>query len=317
MEKEEDENGLIIVSAMDQEIRLDKLLTQKFPAYSRTYFQYLIASGLVLVDGKQVRKRELLMCGSEIEIAFAATPEISLEPEAIALDILFEDDQLIAVNKPSGLVVHPAPGHWSGTFVNALLFHCKNLKNFEGLRPGIVHRLDKETTGVLIAAKTERMHGLLVEAFANRQMHKEYLAICYGNPGDRLITGGISRHPVKRKEMVLNTTHGKESVTYCKTLCQTSPLSLVRLVPKTGRTHQIRVHLKSIGTAILGDSLYGIRSVNERYSISRQYLHAEMLKFIHPLSKKEIVLKAPIPDDMQDFIKRYQWPTDAYSDSKS
>lgn len=294
----------LFVAEEEAELRLDKLLALKFPTYSRQYFQYLIEEKLVLVNGKQVKKGMRLQEGDEIEVEFALTPEISLEPEAIPLDILFEDEDLIAINKPAGLVVHPALGNWSGTFVNALLYHCKQLPRGETLRPGIVHRLDKETTGVLVAAKNERAQQLMVEKFASRKIEKEYLAICIGNPGTRTIEGNIGRHPVRRKEMALLEGKGREARTKCEGLAHNPFLSLVRLLPETGRTHQLRVHLKSVGTPILGDSIYGNVSLNKKCGATRQLLHAYSLKFSHPIKQVQIVLKAPIPQDMESFIQQ-------------
>lgn len=296
----------LIVTEEEAGLRLDKFLAAHFPTYSRSYFQYLIHEKLVLVNSEQVKKATKLEEGDEVEVEFALTPEISLIPEEIPLDILYEDEEMLAVNKPAGLVVHPAVGNWSGTFVNALLFHCKHLDDSESLRPGIVHRLDKETSGVLLAAKNERMQAKLVELFASRQIYKEYLAICVGNPGDRVIEGNIGRHPVRRKEMTVLKEKGKEARTKCEIIALNRQLSFVRLIPETGRTHQLRVHLKSVGKPILGDSLYGNASTNKKFGAQRQMLHASILRFTHPFTKEEIELKAPIPEDMEKFIKIFQ-----------
>ncbi|MEZ5315362.1 MAG: RluA family pseudouridine synthase [Chlamydiales bacterium] len=293
----------IYVKETEAKLRLDKLLSIRFPQYSRQYFQYLIQQNLILVNGLILKKGAKLKEGDEIEIEFIVTPEIRIEPEAIPLEILFEDDHLIAINKPAGMVVHPAVGNWSGTFVHALLYHCKNLVKDQGLRPGIVHRLDKDTSGILIAAKNTYTQQLLVQMFANRQIKKEYLAICIGNPGNRLIKGNIGRHPVKRKEMAVLQEKGREALTDCKSLAYNSFFSLVRLQPQTGRTHQIRVHLKMVGTPILGDPIYGISSINQKNKVYRQMLHAHEIFFTHPIHQKEIHLKAPIPHDMEKFIK--------------
>lgn len=292
-----------IVSEEEASERLDKLLAKRFPLYSRTYFQYLIDQELVLIDGKAAKKRAFLSPGSEIEVEFALTPEISLEPEAIPLTILYEDEWLIAVNKPAGLVVHPGAGNWTGTFVHGLLYHCRHLDKGSSLRPGIVHRLDKETSGVLLAAKSELAQQKLVSLFATREIHKEYLAICVGNPGPRVIEGKIGRHPIRRKEMTILKEGGKEACTRCIPLAHGPHLSIVRLLPETGRTHQLRVHLKSINTPILGDSLYGSAPSNKQYDAARQMLHAETLRFVHPFQEKLIELKAPLPHDMEKLIQ--------------
>lgn len=298
------DNDTFFVSEDEDTLRLDKMLAQHFPKYSRTYFQYLIEKNLVLVNGSVVKKRLQVRVGDEIEIEFACTPEIDLEPENIPLDILFEDEDLLAVNKPAGMVVHPGAGNYSGTFVNALLFHCKELSKGESIRPGIVHRLDKDTSGVLLAAKNEYMQQQLVSLFASRNISKVYLAVCIGNPGNRLIEGAIGRHPVKRKEMAITEQQGKPAKTRTETMRHNQMFSIVHLFPETGRTHQLRVHLKSVGTPILGDSLYGNAPLNTKWNVKRQLLHAESLQFIHPVSKKEIFINAPLPEDMKEWLEK-------------
>jgi 23S rRNA pseudouridine1911/1915/1917 synthase len=298
------EEDTIIVEEAEEGKRLDKLLSDRFPDSSRTYFQSLIERELVLLNGSVVKKRILPQAGDEIEIEFALTPEISLEPENIPLDILYEDEDLLAINKPSGMVVHPGAGNFSHTFVNALLYYCKELKGGESLRPGIVHRLDKETTGVLLAAKREEVHQKLVAQFARREVSKEYVAVCVGNPGSRIVEGQIGRHPVRRKEMTLLETGGRASKTEIKTLYFDGILSFVRLFPETGRTHQLRVHLKSLGTPILGDSVYGSASQNKKFGVTRQLLHAYKLNFTHPITKKRMEMEAPIPQDIAYFLEK-------------
>ena len=302
------ESDTIIITEEEAGERLDKILAKRFEdKQSRTYFQYLIEEHLVLLNGQPVKKRIKPEVGDEIEIQFVLTPEINVEPENIPLDILFEDEHLLAINKPSGMVVHPAVGHWTGTFVNALLYHCKNLgKNLgettDTLRPGIVHRLDKETSGILIAAKTSQAHQKLIELFASRQMRKEYLAICLGNPGNANIDAPIGRHPVHRKKMAIVET-GKSALSRCRTIAHNDKLSLVRIELITGRTHQIRVHMQHHRTPILGDDTYGTPSSNRKYGANRQMLHAEKLAFVHPITGEKIELTAPLPADMSEFVK--------------
>ncbi len=300
-----EETDLLIVTEEEEGERLDKLLARRFKeVYSRTYFQYLIDEHLVLLNGLPVKKRIKPLVGDEIEVQFAAIPEIDLTPEAISLSILYEDDDLLVVNKPAGMVVHPAPGNWSGTFVNALLYHCQQLEGqSSSLRPGIVHRLDKETSGVLVAAKTLDMQQKLIELFASRQVYKEYLAICIGHPPDGEIRAPIGRHPIHRKQMAIVPT-GREAISICKTLAYQDKLSLVQVVIATGRTHQIRVHLKYKGTPVLGDNLYGNPSLNQYYSAQRQLLHAAVMRFRHPLTNQEMEWRAPVPHDMQRFVRR-------------
>lgn len=293
----------IIITKEEEGKRLDALLAARFPEFSRTYFQKLIENRLVLLNSETVKKRVQPKEGDEVEIEFTLAPEISLKPEDIPLDILYEDDALLAINKPAGMVVHPAPGHAHATFANALLFHCRDLGDGT-LRPGIVHRLDKETTGVLLAAKNERVQRALVELFSARKIEKEYLAIVIGNPKAGEMKGRIGRHPFKRKEMTLLDEGGREAVTVYKTVASDGQFSIVRLFPKTGRTHQLRVQLKAIGTPILGDSTYGSESINRKWKVQRVLLHAYRLRFPHPVSSALIEIKAPIPEDMQKWIHK-------------
>lgn len=297
------ESDTLIALDSEEGLRLDRFLSCRFPQYSRSYFQALIEKKLVLVNGELIKKGARLVTGDEVEVEFAITSEIDLVAEAIPLSILYEDDFLLAIDKPAGMVVHPAVGNWTGTFVNALLYHCQNLKKDDSLRPGIVHRLDKETSGVLLAAKNETTQRRLVEAFASRQIQKEYIAICLGNPGNRTITGNIGRHPTKRKEMTVLQEKGKPARTECQTVLYNNQISYVRLFPHTGRTHQLRVHLQSIGTPILGDSVYGSTSANKKYGANRQLLHAHSLEFLHPITNQLLKISAPIPPDIEKFIQ--------------
>lgn len=284
------------VSPEEADTRLDKLLSIHFPEHSRTYFQYLIEHGCVLVNGAPLKKREAPKVGNEIEVCFLFTPEISLEAQNIPLEIVFEDEHLIAVNKPAGMVVHPAPGHPKDTFVNALLHHCASLPQ-DSIRPGIVHRLDKDTTGILLATKTQQAHVKLVEVFMQRRIEKNYLAICLGTPKEGLIDAPIKRHPVHRKEMAICYEFGKEAKSNCKVLEKNEQLSLVEIQLLTGRTHQIRVHLKHLGTPILGDPIYGSMGANKKFNIQRQLLHAHRLKFIHPITQSPLHFEAQPPKD--------------------
>jgi len=292
-----------IIISDDEEERIDKALAKRFSDHSRTYFQYLIDNDFVLVNNRKVKKRQLLKKGDEVSIFFQLSPEIELEPEDIPLNILFEDEHIIAVNKPKDFVVHPAIGNRSHTFVNALLYHCQNLApSFDPIRPGIVHRLDKDTTGVLLAAKTEIAHRKLIEQFSKRTIEKKYLAICIGKPGSLNINEPIKRHPTKRKEMSV-VEDGKESITKLDVLAYNEELSLVMATPKTGRTHQIRVHLKHVKSPILGDSVYGSDSMNKKFKVERQLLHAFKLKFTHPITSLPFEVIAPIPDDLKKFMQ--------------
>ena len=292
--------------------RLDKILSTRLSgAGSRTYFQHLIDEGKVLVNGAPAKKRAKLKHGDEVEVEYILTPELTLKPENIPLNILYEDDAIIVVDKEPGMVVHPAAGNWSGTFVNALLHHCKQIPQanegkspLDALRPGIVHRLDKDTSGVIVAAKTSFAQQKLIEMFSGRQVFKEYLAICIGNPGAGDIDAPIGRHPVHRKMMAVLEEGGRHALSHYKSLSFDNKLSLVSIVIATGRTHQIRVHMKYKGTPVLGDPLYGNTSLNTKMGIERQMLHAYRLRFNHPVSGVPMEFTAPIPADMQHVLKQ-------------
>jgi len=292
--------------------RLDKILASRLStAGSRTYFQYLISEHKVLLNGVPVKKRIKPKSGDEIEIEYVLTPELTLSPENIPLKILFEDDALLVVDKPAGMVVHPAPGNWTGTFVNALLFHCQGLlanpssSSSQEWRPGIVHRLDKDTSGLLIAAKTSRAQQRLMDMFAERKIYKEYLAICIGNLNEGVIDAPIGRHPIQRKLMAVVEEGGRNALTEYRALASNGKLSLVRVVIATGRTHQIRVHMKYRGAPVLGDPVYGNPSWNAKYRLNRQMLHAYRLRFDHPLTGESLAFEAEIPEDMRQVIKDF------------
>lgn len=303
-----EDTDLIVITEEEAGQRLDKILAKRFSEVrSRTYFQDLIEDRCVLLNGSPVKKRVQPKAGDEVEIAFRATPELELKPEAIPLEILYEDDDILAVNKPPGMVVHPALGNWSGTFVNALLYHCQHLEMqpqmLDSLRPGIVHRLDKETSGLLLAAKTSLAQQRLIALFSSRAVFKEYLAICVGNPGDRDIDAPIGRHPVHRKLMTV-VEGGRSALSRCHTLAFDGELAVVSVILVTGRTHQIRVHLKHLGTPVLGDPLYGSAAMNKRYHLSRQMLHARRVRFTHPMTQKELELNAPFPSEMEELMQK-------------
>ncbi len=297
----------VTITKEDLGSRLDKFLAKHFPNHSRSYFQYLIDEDYVLVNGLPVKKQRKLESGDEVEIQFQMTPPLDLQPEAIDLDILYEDAHLLAVNKPIDMVVHPAPGATSGTFAHALLHHCKTLNpdEYEHLRPGIVHRLDKNTTGVLLAAKNRKTHQKLIEQFSNREIDKRYLVICAGVPKEGNYEAPIKRHPIHRKQMTVSQD-GKEAITQFTVLARRKGLSLVEAKLITGRTHQIRVHLKDMNCPILGDPTYGSSSLNRKYGANRQMLHASSSKLTHPITGVSLELFAPVAKDMKNFIELIQ-----------
>ncbi len=305
-------SDIVVITPEEAGQRLDKILAQRYKdVKSRSYFEYLFENGFVLINSGPVKKSHKPSLGDEVEVHFQLTPEITITPECIPLEILYEDEYLLVVNKPPGMVVHPAVGNWSGTFVNALMFHCKDLmqqfaQGGEGplIRPGIVHRLDKDTSGLLIAAKQTLVQQRLVSMFASREVHKVYQAICIGNPGRREVKTLIGRHPVHRQQMAVVDTHGKEALTFCHPLLFNDRLSWVEIVLATGRTHQIRVHMAHVGTPILGDMTYGNMEFNKKCKTERQLLHAKRLRFQHPITGAWLELEAPLPQDIQLWVEK-------------
>lgn len=286
--------------------RLDAWLAGAVPGRSRARWQDLIRKHHVTVDGQPCRPRTRLRGGERVAYVIPPAEPVLLEPEPIQLDILFEDRELIAVNKPAGLVVHPAPGHARGTLVHALLYHCGDLTGVGGeLRPGIVHRLDKDTSGVLVAAKTEHSLLGLADQFKNRSVRKQYVALVAGipSPASGTIETLISRSEHHRKKMDVHPTRGKPAITHYSVESPFPGASLVRLRIETGRTHQIRVHLAHLGHPVLGDPLYGVRRRGLEPRPARQMLHAESLSLRHPTSDAPLVFLAPWPDD---FVKTLQ-----------
>ncbi len=275
--------------------RLDVFLSRSLPDLSRAHAQRLIAQGHVRVGGEALKSSTRLEAGATVELQIPPALPLELEAEAIPLAVLYEDADLIVVDKPAGMPVHPGPGHERSTLVNALLAHCPDLGGIEGtLRPGIVHRLDKDTSGLLIVAKNDRSQLRLSAQMAARTMRKEYLALVQGSPPrSGMIDAPIGRHPGQRKQMAI-VAEGKPARTHFRTLgaVGTSTLVLARL--ESGRTHQIRVHFAGIGHPVIGDPVYGRRSD----LVARQFLHAWRLGFEHPRTGAWIALEAPLPDDL-------------------
>ncbi|AAD18858.1 ribosomal large subunit pseudouridine synthase A [Chlamydia pneumoniae TW-183] len=287
--------------------RLDKYLTEVHPKYSRAFYQEHILSGLVQINGQiNTRVATRLNCGDIVTIDIQEKEELlELLPEAIPLDKVYEDGMILVINKPRDMVVHPAPGHFHGTLVHALLHEIgERLKEEfpeEPWRPGIVHRLDKDTSGLIITAKTRQAKKVFSELFSTKRLKKSYLAVCIGKPRSTTIHTHISRHQNKRKEMTVSS-QGKEAVTHCQVLAFNGKLSFVALSPETGRTHQLRVHMKHLGTPILGDPVYGIPSMNSSYGLDKQQLHAYSVDFTHPETRQFCSLKAGLPEDMRSLL---------------
>jgi len=289
-------------SASSQE-RLDIFLSLQQVELSRSRLKKLIGEGQVQVNETQRPARYKVRAGDRIVIQVPALVPLDATPEAIPLDIVFEDPYLVVLNKPAGMVIHPAPGHSAGTLVNALLHHCTDLSGIGGVeRPGIVHRLDKDTSGLIMVAKTETAHKNLASQFKNREIRKEYLAIVKGNvkTDKGIIDSAIGRHKVHRKKMDTRTLNGREASTEYQVVYRCKNWSYLELWPKTGRTHQIRVHLASIHHPIIGDQLYGGKSADLK--IPRHALHAHRLELKHPITGLSLSFQASLPTDMEDFL---------------
>jgi 23S rRNA pseudouridine1911/1915/1917 synthase len=293
--------------------RLDTFLREKFPAASRGAWQRLIEQGHVRVNGKTVKLTHSPRAGEQIEIHWPEARSAEAQPEEIPLDILFEDQSLLVLNKPAGLVVHPAAGHEEHTLVNALLHHCQgSLSGIGGIaRPGIVHRLDKETSGCLVVAKNDETHLALSAQFAKRQVEKIYNAIVCGELARESgeIRAAIARHPSHRKRMAArDDDSGRTAHTSYRVLDRLNAATLVEAQIHTGRTHQVRVHFQFLGHPLVGDETYGARQ-NARlkeltnYAAPRVMLHARELSFIHPRPEKEMSFEAPLPKDFREALK--------------
>lgn len=284
--------------------RLDIVLMARHHDFSRSRIKGLIESGFVKVNGEVVTKAGAKVDESDTLDVFIPPPVPAVpEPEEIPLDVLYEDEHILALNKPPGLVVHPAPGHLTGTLVNALLAHCPNLSGIGGVsRPGIVHRLDQDTSGVMVVAKTQRAMDVLSKEFSSHaNIVKTYLAIVHGTPvpAEGRIENLIGRSPFDRKKMAIVDRNGKVAVTNYRVVASTRAMSRVECVIETGRTHQIRVHLASLGTPVVGDSVYGRSRLDRQLDPppARQLLHAWRLALKHPITRVPMVFEAPIPDD--------------------
>jgi 23S rRNA pseudouridine1911/1915/1917 synthase len=293
--------------------RLDVFLKSQLPQVSRGVLQSMIEDGAILVGGKKVKPTYAPRAGDKIQIDWPEPTSPLAEPEEIPLDILYEDDQIIAINKPPGLVVHPAVGHQGGTLVNALLHHCKGqLSGIAGVaRPGIVHRLDMDTSGCIVVAKTNEAHLSLAAQFEERRTTKTYRAIVCGELTNERgeIQVGISRHPTHRKRMAATEgAHAREAWTTFEIVERLHSSTLVECRLHTGRTHQIRVHFQYIGHPVVGDIVYGAKQnarlkTLTRYAASRQMLHAWKLGLMHPTTQKPLTFEAPFPDDFKKALK--------------
>lgn len=290
----------------DEGKRIDSFLTSNCPEMTRSMIQKLIENGNVTVNEKVIAKNYKLKNKDSIAL-FIPDPEImEAKPENIPLDIVYEDDDLLVVNKPKNMVVHPAPGNHDGTLVNALLYHCGNsLSGINGvMRPGIVHRIDKDTSGLLIVAKNDFSHRLLAEQIKVHSFERKYMAVVYGNLKDDegTIDAPIGRHPTDRKKMTVIQKNSKQAVTHYKVIERFEGFTFVELTLETGRTHQIRVHMASIGHPVAGDPVYGPKKIIT--SLGGQCLHAYYISFIHPRTGKTLTLSSDLPDYFTDFLTK-------------
>lgn len=287
--------------------RIDKFLTDFLPDLSRSHIQRLIKDGHVTVNEKCV-KVNYKVGKEEVVKVIIPEPETLPEivPEEIPLDILYEDDDILVVNKPKGMVVHPAPGHYTGTLVNAVMYHCQdNLSGINGvLRPGIVHRIDMDTTGSLLVCKNDQAHHILAEQLKEHSITRKYHAIVHGNlkEDSGTINAPIGRHPTDRKKMSVHSSNGRRAVTHYRVLERFGNYTYIECALETGRTHQIRVHMASIGHPILGDSVYGPAKCP--FHLQGQTLHAKILGINHPKTGEYMEFDAPLPDYFQKLLQK-------------
>ena len=287
-----------MISPEESNTRIDKYLSEQLEGTSRSYIQKLIENGQVSVNGKAVKSNYKLRADDVLSVEIPEPEELKVEAEEIPLSVLYEDEQLLVVDKPKGMVVHPAAGHYNGTLVNALLYHCKDqLSGINGvMRPGIVHRIDRNTTGALVVCKTDLAHQSLAEQLKVHSITRKYRGIVHGNikEDEGTIHSIIGRDPKDRKKMASGVKNGKDAVTHYRVLERFGNYTYAEFVLETGRTHQIRVHMRSIGHPLLGDDLYGPAKCP--FNLEGQTLHAMVLGFIHPVSGSYMEFTAPLPE---------------------
>lgn len=293
-----DEFVFQITEEMEDE-RIDSCISMLIDSLSRSFIQKMIKDGKVLVNQKVVKSSYRVKTDDEVVFSLPPSQEADIVAEDIPLDILYEDRDVIVVNKPKGMVVHPAAGHYSGTLVNALMFHCgSELSGINGvLRPGIVHRIDMDTTGSIIACKNDKSHQCIARQLKEHSVNRRYVAICHGviKQDEGVIDKPIGRHPVERKKMAVNEKNGKAAITHYKVLKRFQNYTYIECVLETGRTHQIRVHMASIGHPLLGDEVYAIGRKSP-FKLQGQTLHAKILGFEHPQSGAYVETDAPLPE---------------------
>lgn len=286
--------------------RIDKLITDMLSSgYSRSYVQKLIYNENVLVNEKQIKSNYKVSENDIVKIMIPYPEEFNIEPENIPLDIIYEDNDIILINKPKGMVVHPSAGHYRGTLVNALMYHCTNLSGINGvMRPGIVHRIDMNTTGIIVACKNDAAHISLSKQLKEHSITRYYYAICHNcfNEPSGTVNAPIGRHPVDRKKMAINFKNGKEAITHYEVIENLKNYAFIKCKLETGRTHQIRVHMASISHPLLGDDVYC--NAKCPFDLQGQTLHAGVLGFIHPRTGKYVEFEAPLPDYFEKVLKK-------------
>ncbi|MEQ8153546.1 MAG: RluA family pseudouridine synthase [Clostridiaceae bacterium] len=298
------EEKSFIVEEKYANLRLDKFLAEILVDKSRSFIQEIINSENVKVNGRVVKSSYKLKTGDHIMVVLPEAVNLDVQGENIPLEIMHEDRDVIVVNKPQGMVVHPAPGNYSGTLVNALLFHCKDLSGINGvIRPGIVHRIDKDTSGVLVVAKNDYSHNFLASQLKDHSMKREYIALVEGRLKNQngTINAPIGRHPKERIKMAI-VENGREAVTHYEVLEVFDKYTLIKCMLETGRTHQIRVHMAKIGHPLVGDPVYGHKK--QKFLVSGQMLHARLLGFIHPSTKEYMEFSSELPKYFQDIINK-------------
>ena len=286
--------------------RIDKFLNEQMADISRSYIQKLIKDDLVTVDLRPVKANYKVKEGDRVEVTLPEPVSLDIEPENIPLDIIYEDEDVLLVNKPKDMVVHPSAGHIDGTLVNALLYHCKDsLSSINGvMRPGIVHRIDKDTTGLLIICKNDKAHNCIAEQLKVHSITRRYHAIVWNNlsEDEGKIDAPIGRHPIDRKRMAVNYKNGKSAVTHYKVLERFGKYTYIECTLETGRTHQIRVHMTSIGHPLIGDTVYG--SDRQPFKTQGQVLHAKVFGFVHPTTGKYMEFETPLPEYFEAILEK-------------
>ena len=296
----------LYLTAENQGERIDRFLSTNLEDLSRSYIQKLVKEKGILVNGNPVKANYKVNAGDEICVQIPEPEPLDILPEDIPLDILYEDDDILVVNKPKGMVVHPAPGHYSHTLVNAVLYHCgSRLSGINGvLRPGIVHRIDMDTTGSLLICKNDRAHQILADELKEHNITRRYLAVVSGNLQEDTgtVNAAIGRHPTDRKKMSTKAPNGRRAVTHYRVLERFGDYTYIECELETGRTHQIRVHMSSIGHPILGDSIYG--PAKAPFKLDGQTLHAKILGITHPSTGKYMEFDAPLPEYFMSLLDK-------------